>query len=57
MLFAFLLFTFVDVTAKYLTGSLHPVQVVWARYFSQTLFICILLAPRLRNLAKTAHPG
>jgi drug/metabolite transporter (DMT)-like permease len=57
MLFAFLLFTFVDVTAKYLTGTLHPVQVVWARYFSQTLFICILLAPRLRNLARTAHPG
>ena len=57
MLFAFLIFTFVDVTAKYLTGSLHPVQVVWARYFSQTVFICILLAPRLRILARTAHPG
>jgi drug/metabolite transporter (DMT)-like permease len=57
MLLAFLTFTFVDVTAKYLTGSLHPVQVVWARYFSQTVFISILLAPQLRSLARTAHPG
>jgi drug/metabolite transporter (DMT)-like permease len=57
MLLAFLTFTFVDVTAKHLTGSLHPVQVVWARYFSQTVFISILLAPQLRSLARTAHPG
>jgi drug/metabolite transporter (DMT)-like permease len=56
MLLAFLVFTFVDVTAKQLTGSLHPVQVVWARYFSQTVFICILLAPRLRSIVRTAHP-
>jgi len=57
MLFAFLAFSVMDTIAKHLTGSMHPVQVVWARYTSQTLFIVILLAPRLRVLARTASPG
>jgi len=36
---------------------MHPAQVVWARYTSQTLFIVPLLAPRLRRLVRTASPG
>jgi len=46
-----------DTIAKHLTGTMHPMQVVWARYASQTVFIVILLAPRLRTLARTASPG
>ena len=57
MLFAFLTFSAMDTIAKHLVGTLHPVQVVWARYASQTVFIVILLAPRLRVLARTASPG
>ncbi len=57
MLFAFLIFTVMDTIAKHLTGTMHPMQVVWARYASQTVFIVILLAPRLRTLARTASPG
>jgi drug/metabolite transporter (DMT)-like permease len=56
MLLAFLLFAFVDTIAKHLTGTLHPVQVAWARYTSQTLFIVIFFAPRLRSLARTVNP-
>ena len=54
MLLAFLLFTGVDTIAKYLTGGFHPVQVVWARYASQMLFIAVILAPRLPRLVRTA---
>ena len=57
MLFTFLTFAIMDTIAKHLTGTMHPVQVVWARYVSQTVFIVILLAPRLRVLARTASPG
>jgi drug/metabolite transporter (DMT)-like permease len=57
MLFAFLTFSVMDTIAKHLLGTLHPVQVVWARYTSQTVFIAILLAPQLRTLARTASPG
>jgi drug/metabolite transporter (DMT)-like permease len=57
MLFAFLTFSVMDTIAKHLTGSMHPVQVVWARYTSQTVFIVIMLAPQLRTLARTASPG
>ena len=57
MLFTYLAFTVVDTTAKYLTGTMHPVQVVWARYASQTVFMVILLAPRLRVLVRTTNPG
>ena len=55
VLFAFLTFSIMDTIAKHLLGTLHPVQVVWARYASQTVFIVILLAPRLRVLARTAR--
>jgi drug/metabolite transporter (DMT)-like permease len=57
MLFAFLSFAVMDSIAKYLTASMHSVQVVWARYASQTLFILILLAPRLHIVARSTNPG
>lgn len=57
VLLAFLSFSVMDTVAKHLMDTLHPVQVVWARYASQTVFIVILLAPRLRSLARTTSPG
>ena len=57
MLFTFLTFAIMDTIAKHLTGTMHPVQVVWARYVRQTVFIGILPAPRLRVLAATPRPG
>jgi drug/metabolite transporter (DMT)-like permease len=57
MLFAFMMFSVMDTVAKLLMDTLHPVQVVWARYTSQTVFIALLLAPRLHILARTASPG
>jgi drug/metabolite transporter (DMT)-like permease len=57
VVFAFLAFALMDSVAKHLMGSLHPVQVVWARYASQTALIVLLLAPRLRLLARTENPG
>jgi len=57
MVVAFLLFTGVDTVAKHLTGSFHPVQVVWARYASQMLFMMAILAPRLPALVRTTSPG
>ena len=57
MLFAFLTFSIMDTIAKHLTGNMHPVQAVWARYTSQTVFIVIMLSPQLRTLARTTSPG
>lgn len=57
VVFAFLAFAVMDAVAKQLMGSLHPVQVVWARYASQTALIVLLLAPRLRLMARTENPG
>jgi drug/metabolite transporter (DMT)-like permease len=53
--FAFLTFSVMDTIAKHLMSDLHPVQVVWARYASQTLCIVVVLAPRLGSLARTSH--
>jgi len=52
---AFAIFAVMDSVAKHLTGSMHPIQVVWARYASQMLFILIVLAPRLRGLLRTTN--
>jgi len=57
VVFAFFCFGLQDSTAKFLVGELHPMQVVWARYAGQMAIILVLLAPRLRPMARTAHPG
>ncbi|HUF86086.1 MAG TPA: DMT family transporter [Thermohalobaculum sp.] len=57
VLFAFLSFAVMDTAAKHLMHELHPVQVVWARYASQTAFIVVILAPRLKLMARTQNPG
>lgn len=50
-----ILFSGMDVVAKYLTSKYPPLQVVWARYASQFFWTLIVLSPRLRELMKTEH--
>ena len=57
MLAAIFLFSLMDAVAKELAANYHPMQVVWARYTSQTVFAFVLLAPRLLVLLRTRHPG
>lgn len=58
MLLAILVFTLMDALAKHLIGSGYsPLQVVWARYFGQTVLVLALFAPRLGQVMRTRHPG
>lgn len=50
------LFSSMDALAKHLTQDYHAMQVVWARYFGQTVLVCLLVARRLRSVLKTRHP-
>ena len=56
MLGAVFTFSVMDTVAKFLTGSYHPVQVVWARYTFQLVFVFLIAAPRLRTLLRTKYP-
>ncbi len=56
MLGAIFAFSIMDAVAKFLTGSYHPVQVVWARYTFQLAFVFLIAAPRLRTLLRTKYP-
>jgi len=55
MLLTMLLFVSMDACAKFLTQSMHVLEVVWGRYFFHLLILMILLAPRLRTLMTTSH--
>jgi drug/metabolite transporter (DMT)-like permease len=57
MVLAIFLFSIMDTTAKELSARYHSLQVVWARYSSQTLLAFILLAPRLKTLLRTRYLG
>lgn len=57
MLAAIVLFTLMDALAKALTPHYGTLQVVWARYTGQTVLVALLLAPRLKQLLRTAYPG
>lgn len=54
---AILLFSIMDVFAKWLMDYYEPFMVVWARYASQMFWTLILFAPRLRRLLRTRHLG
>lgn len=57
MVAAMLGMTMMDATAKALQHSgLHPLQVVWARFTSQTVITLLVLAPNLRSLLRTQYP-
>lgn len=50
-------FSMMDALAKYLIELGYPaLQIVWARYISQTALLAIVFAPRLGTLLRTAYP-
>lgn len=55
MMTAMLLFALMDAVAKKLGQDLPALQVVWARYVSQTVLIVLILLPRLGRVARTSH--
>jgi drug/metabolite transporter (DMT)-like permease len=51
-------FALMDTAAKYLARTYPVPGIVWARYGAQTLFLVVVLAPRLRlDLLRTRRPG
>ncbi|MEM6946276.1 MAG: DMT family transporter [Pseudomonadota bacterium] len=50
-------FISMDSFAKGLGEHLPPMMVVWARYLSQTVILCVVFAPSLPRLMRTAAPG
>jgi len=57
MLLTVFLFTIMDALAKGLAARYDTLQVVWARYTSQTLVAVLILLPRLKNVVKTKYFG
>ncbi|MEM6620158.1 MAG: DMT family transporter [Pseudomonadota bacterium] len=57
MVGAIFLFSLMDAAAKELTSRHHPLQVVWARYTSQTAIAFVVLAPRVPKLLRTPNIG
>ena len=57
MLAGILLFTLMDALARYLMrAGYDPLQVVWARYTGQFVFVMIIVARHLPGVLRTAHP-
>jgi len=51
-------FAVMDTTAKYLSRTYPVPAIVWARYFTQALFMLLVLGPRLRlDLLRTRRPA
>lgn len=57
ILAAILGFTLMDATAKYLTQSYHPVQVVWARFIGNLLIFFVIFRAAAFPLMRTRRPG
>ena len=52
----FFLFSAVDTQAKFLTESLHPLQIAWSRQLGLLVGVLILLALHGRDVLRTQHP-
>lgn len=50
------LFSAVDTQAKFLTATLHPIQIVWFRQLGLLIGVAVLLGLRGRQVLVTAHP-
>ncbi len=50
------LFSAVDTTAKFLTDSLHPFQIVWTRQLGLLVAAIALIAIHGQSILRTAHP-
>ncbi|MCZ0962973.1 DMT family transporter [Paracoccus benzoatiresistens] len=57
LLAAILGFTMMDATAKYLTQSYHPAQVVWARFVGNLLIFALIFRAGTFPLLRTRRPG
>jgi drug/metabolite transporter (DMT)-like permease len=57
MLVTVVLFTVLDAMAKFLLQRYGVVQVVWARYTTQTVLVALLLAPQFPGILRTSNPG
>lgn len=57
MLTTVFMFTVMDAVAKGLAHRYDTLQVVWARYTSQTIVAVLILAPRLKTVIKTEYLG
>ena len=51
------LFSAVDTQAKFLTDTLHPIQIVWSRQLGLLIGVLVLLALRGAAVLRTRHPG
>ena len=56
LLLGFFLFASADTMVKFLTGSMHPIQIVWFRQMGLVLVALVLLARQGPGLLRTAHP-
>lgn len=50
------LFSAVDTQAKFLTATLHPIQIVWSRQLGLLIGVIVLLALRGPSVLRTGHP-
>ncbi|MDX5400912.1 MAG: DMT family transporter [Rhodobacterales bacterium] len=56
MIGAIFCFSVMDATAKALAPRIGTIPAVWARYAGQVLVVLILVAPRLKTVARTNYP-
>ena len=57
LLAAILGFTMMDATAKHLTQTYHPGQVVWARFVGNLLIFALIFRAAMFPLLRTRRPG
>ena len=57
ILAAILGFTLMDATAKHLTQTYHPAQVVWARFIGNLLIFALIFRAAVFPLMRTRRPG
>jgi len=51
------LFATVDTQGKFLTETLHPIQIVWSRQLGLLIGVLVLLAVRGASILRTKRPG
>ena len=56
MILAILCFSLMDASVKALAPRVGVLPALWARYAGQMLLVLILVAPRLRSVARTRYP-
>ncbi|WP_010140628.1 DMT family transporter [Oceanicola sp. S124] len=57
MILAVFCFSTMDACAKAIAAESNTVMALWARYAGQTVLVLALVAPRLRQVARTNFPG